>query len=215
MKHLLLLVVCLVISAVITGSLLTFYILHTNNHQQKIAMARAKATHFSIENPPPLSLKGNISSLSGTVSWQSRIATQPAEITAPQPIQQGEEIRTGNDGQATIQFPNLGYMIVSPGTELDMIQVLPTSAVIVQNQGSVTYHQTGTIPLAIRSLHLLTTISGDATITKQADEPIITVAVQKGSAKIGFNTLQYVSVVQEITEGQQLTFHDDTREFTM
>jgi len=216
MKNILWFLVAVCSGVFISIVILSVYITSKNVQQRTSAIVQAKTMHFSLEKAPADSIQGSIASLSGTVAWQSRIATQPAQITQSRIIQQGETIVTKDDGNATIAFSELGTIALFPETTLAIIQTLPENAVFVQQQGSAMYTKTGNTPVTIRSLHLLTLLtSGKAEITINTDQPVITVRVYNGLATIGFNTLKYLSVVQEIPAGQQVTFHDDTREITM
>lgn len=172
-----------------------------------------KAEQFSLTKAPSASLKGNIISLSGTVGWQSRIATAPATITSPQSLQQGESIQTQADGTATIQFPNFGMFLVSPQTTIDFIQTLPVEFVISQNQGIVTYTKNGTVPLSIRALDCIVRQEdkeGRMIVSVNTDQSIVRTVVTKGSAKIAYNDSENVSQIQTVDSGETVVFNSNT-----
>lgn len=172
----------------------------------------SQTSQFSLEKAPSQSRAGNILSLSGSVFWQSRIATEPARLTASVAIQQGEKIMTYDNGNITIGFGNSLLVTVSPKTELDLIQTLPTNFVLWQDQGSATYTKTDTTPLAVRSLNLLTQIaSGSANISVDKKDAIVIVKVNTGSVTVSYNNLKYVSQVETILAGKRLIFDDEKR----
>lgn len=177
--------------------------------QQKTTADIAK---FSLEKAPSQSKAGNILSLSGSVFWQSRIATEPARLTASVAIQQGEKIVTYDNGNITIGFGNSLLVTVSPKTELDLIQTLPTNFVFQQEQGTVSYTKIDQTPLAVRSLTLLTQIaSGSANIISNKKDGLVTVEVNKGSVTVGYNDASFVSQVATIEAGKKIMFDNKVK----
>lgn len=176
----------------------------TNIQQQ------TSSSSFSIEPPPSESLKGTISSRSGTLLWESRIATEPSELTANVPIQQGEEYITGKKSSATFQFATIGSITLSENTDISFIQTMPIDFVVKQNNGNVNYTINETAPLSIRIRNaLITKTSGIIQITIKSDDPIITISTIKGTAQIGFNDLENVSQVFTLREGQIYEYDSD------
>src|SRR3989344_3525327 len=51
-----------------------------------------KTSLFSLENAPSESLKGKIEKMSGDIFWFGRVATEPARISSPIDVQQGENL---------------------------------------------------------------------------------------------------------------------------
>ncbi len=169
-------------------------------------------TKFSLENAPGESLKGNIASFSGMVNWQSRTATIPAQLKGLQPVQQGEEINTGKDGQVTIQIPNATSFSLLSNSDINLIQTLPADIVISQNQGIVDYARLGTIPVSIHTLDLLVQIdNGESVIAADKAKQIITVLVEKGSITAAYNNSQNISTLVPVQEGKKFIFHNDTK----
>lgn len=171
-----------------------------------------KKPTFSIETPPKNSIKGTIESLSGTVKWESRTATQAAEITKPVTISQGESLETGEDGNVTIIFPEIASISLSSQSKISISQTLPANFVFDQKEGSASYEKTGEIPISIRAFHLLTTLNtGKLTLTVDKENAEISIDVKKGSATVAFNNLENVSTVIDIEEGEKFTYNDDSR----
>jgi len=175
-----------------------------------------KKLAFSIDAAPKNSIKGKIESLSGKVKWESRTATAPSEIIKSVIIQQGETLETGEDGNATIIFPEILTINLSSQSKLSITQTLPTNFVFDQSNGSITYEKNGQTPISIRSLHLLTAMnSGKIILTIDKETAEITISVKKGSATAAFNDLENLSNVVNIKEGEKFVFNDDTREASM
>lgn len=79
------------LSVILGVILVIFYFKLTNIPSPKaIQKIVSNFTQFNPGTAPNDSLKGNIATFSGTVKWQSRIATEAAQINLPVPIQQGE-----------------------------------------------------------------------------------------------------------------------------
>lgn len=180
-----------------------------------IFLPKERPTIFSVEQAPSESKKGIIASMSGTVEWESRVATVPAQLTTPIPVQQGESLTTVDDGQVSVNFSDIGSVTLAPKSKIEFIQTLPGNFVVNQSEGTIHYQKTGSTPIAIRSLHLLITMTGTITVTVDKDTGIITVVVNNGSATVGFNDLQYISHVVNINSGQEYIFDDMQRTGTL
>ena len=173
----------------------------------------AVKNNFSLDNAPSESLRGMVGTISGSIEWQSRTATQPATLDSPQQIQQGESLQTGDNGKAIVEFTQCCSIHLFSDTAIDFIQTLPANVVIAQTKGSAEYLVTNTIPVAIRSLHLLiNSTNGDVVFTVSKTLPVISVYVKKGTMQASFNDLNYNSTVIPVTAGETFYFNDTTRE---
>ncbi|MGH7203177.1 MAG: hypothetical protein ACREHC_01895 [Candidatus Levyibacteriota bacterium] len=203
--------VLLFISLFIIGFVFAIAFMHIHQQQttQKIA-ERAKTSAFSLERAPTDSLQGKIATLSGTVNWQSRVATQPAQIKKPRIIQQGEELRTGKDGTVSVQMHDGPLLTLLPNSHVNFIQTLPSSMVITQDQGTVTYRTSGKA-VSIESLSLLT-ILHDGMMTVSVDQTVDTarIDVTNGNTTEAFNDSNNLSNVIPVTSGHAFLFSDDT-----
>ena len=169
-------------------------------------------SQFSLADAPSESLKATIT-FSGDVDWQSRVATQPSQLTSPVVIQQGESILTKDNATASIHFLNTADIDIAPKTEVDIIQTLPSNIVVAQNQGVTVYTVTGKVPLAIRSFDLLVAVkNGKVTVTADSNQDIVTVHVIQGSATVAYDDVQYMSHTQPLVAGNIYTFDDTTKE---
>jgi ferric-dicitrate binding protein FerR (iron transport regulator) len=175
-----------------------------------------KASAFSIERAPEVSLLGVMKELSGYVAVQSRIATESAKIIAPVPLQQGELVETGSDGRVTVQLPGAADAMLSPDSSLELVQTIPAAMLLRQEAGSISYAKNGTIPVSIRSMHLLTKLTdGVATVSANQDDQTVTIAVTSGSITVAFNDSDSVTNALTIHAGDQYVFDDSLREGTV
>jgi len=171
-----------------------------------------KEERFSIEPPPKESKTGTVSTMSGQILWESRIATAPAEIKELKQVQQGEVLETGKDGQTVVIFSDSVSITLSPESKIEFIQTLPVNFVFKQTKGEVSYLKKGIIPLSIRSLHLLMTFSdGEYVLNTDSDNHTLELTVKKGLVKAAYNTVLYETQGVEIKEGEKYIFNDDTR----
>ncbi len=209
MKKLLIFLIFLFIGIVL-GSI--SYVWKSNQPNNNIVRVK-KEPQFSIEKAPKNSETGTIQSMSGTIKWESRIATEASQITKLVPIQQGEELMSGEDGNAVVRFQSGLIISLTPNSHISFVQILPTNFVVNQLKGTIEYQKDNFIPLAIRSLHLLTQMSdGDVSITVDPKTASINITVKQGSVKIAFNDLQNISNVISLNKGDQYLFDDEKRQ---
>lgn len=171
------------------------------------------ASHFSLAKAPSDSLPGTIINLTGKVSWESRTATQAAQITTTYPtIEQGELLTTDKNGETTVNFPTIGSVLIYPKTTLSFIQTLPLNFVVEQPKGEALYTKTGTVPISVRSMHLLINQdSGIMDVFVDKDLERIKISVEKGTATVAYNDPDLVSHVETIEQDTVYVFDDDTR----
>ncbi len=168
---------------------------------------------FNLDNPPKNSQKGIIQTLSGKVEFESRVATQPAIINNPIPIQQGERILTKENGNVTLAFNDIGYLTIKPNSELMIIQTLPDHFVFQQPKGKIDFINDKDSSLSIRVFHTLTKLTAaSATISIDEDTGIITFTVNQGKATIAYNNAENVTTVINLEEGEQYIYNDEDRE---
>lgn len=173
---------------------------------------QAVAPTFSIDSPPSESLKGEITSQSGNLLWESRTATVPGELKNTRQIQQGEKLITLEKSTATVNFANIGSIIFSEKSDVSFIQTLPINLVVQQNRGTVEYTVNGNTPLSVRIRSaLVTTVSGTIKITMTDGESTILISTPSGAAQIGYNDKDYISRVFTLREGQVYEYNSDER----
>lgn len=169
-------------------------------------------TKFSIENAPTSSLKVQVSTMSGKILYESRVATEPAEVKTLTQVQQGETLVTDQTGTLKAQIPGQLNINLSPKTELEFSQTLPSNIVLTQNKGQVEYFRSGSDPVSVRSNDLLIQMDGTSLVIIVNDaESRITVEATKGSAKVGYNDPNQISTVKSLSEGDTLIFNEDTK----
>lgn len=166
---------------------------------------------FSLVKAPSKSLVGTVTSLSGDVEWQSRIATDSAKIFSPIQIQQGESVSTGLNGSMNISFPGSSEINIFPLSTIEFAQTLPADIVIAQTKGSVEYKKLSDVPLTVRALHLLVEGGGNFKVTIDDKKPVIEVFVETGSVTVAYNDINNLSKVVEIPADKILSFNDKTR----
>lgn len=169
-------------------------------------------TRFSLSDAPADSMRATITYLSGDVTWQSRIATEASPLTAPQVLQQGEILTTGQSGTASLTFAGTCSITLSPETKLNLAQTLPANIVLEIPNGEITSDKKCSNSLSIRSMHLLLRqLEGTLKFTADDIEDTITTVMVSGSAQLAFNDTDNVSTVLTILKGQTLTYDDSTR----
>lgn len=213
MKFLLSLIIAAIVGFTLTEGY-QFY-LHLQTKLQ-VKKQIAVSSHFSLSQAPTNSEIGQITLLAGTVKWESRTATQEAVIHATRLIQQGEELSTGANGQASMSFGNAtSVMTLFPNTDLSVIQTLPQNIVIDQEDGQATYTDTGSTPIAIKSMNLLLELAdGSINVVPDPIMDTVTISVQKGSATAAFDDSTETSNVVPIPAGTTFEFDNDSLTYT-
>lgn len=205
----------LLILCVLIGTVVSFIYLKVTSPQanKDLISPKINSSKFSLEKAPTESLRANVSSMSGKTKWQSRIATEPGELTTPVSLQQGEKVVTGDDGNISFEFSQTTKIALLPKTELELIQTLPKAIVFKQNKGQAEYQKIDSNPLSVRSFHLLIKQNdGDMVVSIDDKKPLININVLKGSITLAFNDLQNQSNVVSVNQGQEYIFNDETRE---
>lgn len=209
MKNIFFFLYALVAGFIMIGLYLRFFNTEKKAVQIKIPFV---GSQFSLEKAPSQSTKGKITSMSGSVKWLSRVATQSATLNPTTQIQQGEQVSTEESGKLSINFDNKLNIIISPKTQIDIIQTLPDNLVFNQASGSAVYEKTGSYPVSIRSRHILIENGGSVSVSVDQSGPIITITSISGNSKLAFNDAEYISTIVDLIEGKVYVFNDDTRQ---
>ncbi|PIS16081.1 hypothetical protein COT62_00255 [Candidatus Roizmanbacteria bacterium CG09_land_8_20_14_0_10_41_9] len=170
-----------------------------------------KTSSFSLENAPTESLKGKITTMEGEINWQGRIATEPAKLSSPVAIQQGEKLITGEKSNLSLVFPDACLVEFSEKTEVDVIQTLPANIVFSQISGTGEYIKMGSYPVSIRIVNLLVEEDGDMVVFIDPEEPIVTLTIKSGKAIVAYNDSDFISREVALVDGQTFIFNYDTR----
>lgn len=182
--------------------------LDTNSKPKQI-----NTSQFSLTKAPSQSLKGKIIDYSGEVFYQSRTATQAAELTNFNlVVQQGEDYLTKEDSGLSLLFPNHIQLELAENTELKIIQTLPQATVFSQLNGEVEYQTLGEYPLSVRTAYLLTELNGNILITRDSENSLVEIEVKSGQARLGYNDLNYQSHTLNLSAGEIFIFNYDTRQ---
>lgn len=169
-------------------------------------------TKFSLEQAPLQSLRGTITDLSGDIWWESRVATEPSQLTEKSmQIQQGEVISASSSGTLSVSFGQAGSVSLQKQSTVEVIQTLPTNLVFTQPMGDVTYLSNSS-PISVRSLNMIVHIdNGTMTVHVDANTGDITVKTVSGSATIAYNSPTFISKVWHIDQGEIFTYYSDER----
>lgn len=172
----------------------------------------AETSRFSLENAPSLTLKGQIATISGQVNLLARTATEPSQLKVPIEIQQGENLYTEDNSRANILFSDIADIHLLPQSELEFVQLLPSSFVFNLAKGTVEFTKNSLVPVSVRVLHLLVQQeSGDMTVSIDKNQPIVTITITQGSVTLAYNNSQNISSQITIASPHQATFNDITR----
>ncbi|HWY79850.1 MAG TPA: hypothetical protein VNW29_05845 [Candidatus Sulfotelmatobacter sp.] len=201
----------------LVGLALAQGITYFNQQQNRVLSSKhSNATGFSLGNAPSESLQGKVASLSGTVNWLSRVAIKTAPLIISQSLQQGEEVSTDTNGKVAIQIKNIVYLSMAPNSHINFIQLLPINFVIMQESGSVTYQDSGSGVLSIRTFDLVTVVNkGVITIAINKDSNSVTVTALRGTIQEGYVDSQNMSTVINITAGQKFIFDITNKQGTV
>jgi len=169
-------------------------------------------TKFSLKNAPSESLRGTIASMSGDVNWLSRTDAKSTQLKTKQTVQQGEEVSTGNNGKAVINIKNTAVLAIQPNSHISIIQLLPQNFVFVQDKGTVDYGNAVKYPTTVRSFDLVSLIiHGSVRISVDSTNQTVTVHVEEGAVKEGYEDLQNNSNVVSVNPGQTFIFDETNK----
>lgn len=169
-------------------------------------------TLFSLDQAPINTIKGEIISLSGEVKWQSRMATEPGQLTKDISIQQGESLRTDKGANLTMKFSSAGVITILPESEIEVVQTLPVNLVFKQINGVVEYQANGNSLLSIKCINLLVNINnGILTIETDGETGEVVLSLKTGLATVAYNSPEFDSKVWEMNPGDKFVFDSNTK----
>jgi hypothetical protein len=212
MKHIVVVTLCVVV-----GSTIAYRWLTLTNPQMKIFPSPIQnktneTSKFSLDQAPSDSIRGIISEMSGSVWWESRMATTPAKLSGSTLIQQGEKIIASDAGKLTVSFASSSAIMLSPDTEVDVVQTLPTNLVFHQIKGSAQYQVSGASPVSVRSLNMIVNVKkGLITIDTNVETGDIALTLKSGAATVAYNSPEFVSKVWELEPGDIFEYNSDER----
>lgn len=173
-----------------------------------------KLSRFSLEKAPSQSLVGTITSMSGDVDYEKRLATESARLTSPVEIQQGETLETLEGAMLTLDFEDKVKVTMSEKSYLNVIQTLPANIVFYQNKGSINYKKISNVPVSVRLYHLLVNLDGDIDLfvdLENRNGTVITLEVNSGTAEVAYNDIDLTSHVLSVGSGRTLIFNESNR----
>jgi hypothetical protein len=208
------------ISTCILGSIFAFFFLQFS--PKSLTLSYSVPTPVSIpfkfypEIPPKESLVGQVSTVSGEILWKSRTATQSSLLENISEIKQGESLVTKSDSRISVRVKDILALQIFPDSEIAFIQTLPQNIVLHQKTGMVFYNRLGSVPVSVRSLHLLTNIDGsDLLVTVDSDQKIIYLDLYSGTVTLAYNDLNYVTTSRTFSSGVRIIFNDSVRRLTV
>lgn len=169
-------------------------------------------TKFSLENAPNESIKGEITQLTGNIWWQSRTASEPAQLKNIIPVQQGEIWIASESGNLTVEFAPAATISLFPETQIEIVQTLPINLVFNQNKGVGQYQSSGTNPVTVRSLNLIINLE-DGLLVVDTDEETgqIILGLKIGKAKVAYNSPEFASKVWQLEPGDIFSYDSNER----
>ena len=197
--------------------IITYGILQKNPGKPVTSIIQTVAKpNFDIAVAPSESIRGSIKQMTGDVFWQSRTATEssqiPFDFAQGHGLQQGEEIQTKENGNLTIEFPNVTNVVIAPKTQIDFVQTLPTEFVMSIASGSANFKKLSETPVGIRSYHLLVRQnSGEIGINVDTEKGFTNLNIISGSVTVAYNDLNLDSHVVDFQAGKKVSFNDGTR----
>lgn len=173
---------------------------------------RFEPTKFSLDQAPSESIKGQINNMTGDIWWQSRTATEPAQLIEPVTIQQGEILIASEAGHITVRFDPAAVISLFPDTQVEIVQTLPLNLVFNQTKGVGQYQVSGTNPVTVRSFNLIVNID-NGLINIDTDEAtgVITLSLKTGMATVGYNSPEFDSKVWELEPGDVFSYDSSER----
>lgn len=206
MKKFFLFIIIFILSFCFTILIYTKYPLISRTEKHSI-----KRSSFSLDNPPKESINGNISSISGSLKWQSRLSSDLVTIKNKPEIKQGEEIETGNESITRISFTKIGTLTVFSNSHLGFIQTLPKNFLVEQKSGTVRYEKEGEVTYSIRAADLLIKINNGICEVEINSDNTIDVEAKTGSATLGFNNPDNIVTLINLDSGKKYIFDNNLK----
>lgn len=169
-------------------------------------------TKFSLEQAPSDSIKGRITAMTGGIWRQERTATEPARLTEPTTIQQGEVLIASDEAKLTATFNPALTLTLFPDTQVEIIQTLPLNLVFNQSKGVGQYQTTGSSSVTIRSLNLIVNLdNGLLNVDTDEETGAIILSLKTGKAKVAYNNPDFLSRVWELEPGDVFSYDSNER----
>ena len=169
-------------------------------------------TKFSLENAPSDSIKGQIINMAGDIWRQSRTATEPAKLSEPAIIQQGEVLIASDSGKITVNFGPAATLTLFPETQVEIVQTLALNLVFNQTQGSAQYQATGSSPITVRSLNLIVNLdNGLLNVDTGKETGEIILSLKTGQAAVAYNSPDFISKIWQLEPGDVFSYDSNER----
>ncbi len=169
-------------------------------------------TKFSLEEAPSDSIRGQITAMSGEIWRQDRIATEPARLTEPVAIQQGEILIASDDGHLSVSFAAAAAITLFPKTQVEIVQTLPLNLVFNQDKGLAQYQTSGSSPVTVRSLNLIVNVNGLLNIDTDEESGEIILSLKTGQAAVAYNSPDFISKKWDLDPGDVFKYDSNERQ---
>ncbi len=161
---------------------------------------------------PTQAIDGQITNPVGDVVKIARDSTISAQVKTGDSFLPAETLTTHGKSAATITFGDNGVVTLSPWSEVIYSDGIPSSLLLIQDQGTVRYTTSSSSPLQIRIWHaLISTVNGSVRITLNTTRHTASVLVLSGSASMAMIDKTNQTRVLSLTEKQTGQINDTTR----
>jgi len=186
-----------------------FFIIHRQVEIKQIPLPTPDDA-FSLENPPPRSFRGTITSITGDVLWQGRTATEESKLTQDTQLAQGEIVETNDTGNITVQFPNVSMISLMQKTKVDFIQAIMQNLVVLQESGIATYKQDGSVSVTVQANGMIVEQkTGEMALTIKSLTGHVVISISKGTATVAYEDVDNLSTVVHLKEGDQYVYYPE------
>ncbi len=170
-------------------------------------------TAFSLEQAPRDSVRGQIMKLEGLVLWQSRMATEPAQLREGTRIQQGEKIVTTENSSLKVHFASQSAILLNPESEVEIIQTLPIEHVFKHNQGEALYQSFSGSSISVRSLNMILNLQATASamLTTYPEIEEVVIDIKTGQGTVAYNSPEFESKLWSLKRGDIFVYDSSKR----
>lgn len=161
-------------------------------------------------NPPSSALEGHITQGFSDVKKFSRTSIDFEPTKTGEKVLLGEKIATGEDGEAVVEFKDFAKITFTPKSEAAFVETNPSQFSIRQSRGNLTY-EGAEKPIFVRSMHLLISLTGKASVNIDSDNGQITVNITSGTATLGMKDNDNNTHKWDLKKGQRAVIDDESR----
>lgn len=169
-----------------------------------------KPTYIYESKPPTKALTGSLSEIFGEVKKQPRDSDNWIEISTSSAVLQGESLKLGSLGKATVLFENQTTLFLGKNSEVSFINLIPEKFMLVQNDGTITFKNLKSVSVKIfDSLTILE--EGEFVINVDNEIGRFNLSLTSGSAKLSFVDENNDTKVYPLTEDDNVRYDSATK----